>query len=389
MIANFFKQGGLGPPSLPFLSLLILFIQLNGVTCSRLGYPQFVKISQSFLKAQVGDDVQLECELNPTILDEYEDIRLEWLYSSYVSLEEIYSVSWNKLQEGDNEGVYTKNGLDGTSVQLTRDAFTLYLDRVQPTQEGSYICKVSDNKGLEVEEECFVDVRKPKKVEEGEIVTYDIDQNVQLVCVDMEQRAFGEVSGNVIWRKNGVVVAKDPELKIFKVDKDDEGEYHCIVEGNIQRNVTVRVDNSPKVFIKSRKVLQHPGYPAQLACSVHSYEVPIINWYKEEIRRVDNNNHTSSTLKQITNMTFITEFVEGGIRSILEFENVTKSSYGLYTCNASTYHGTDSKELRLMYSPTPVLQSSFAPSTHMKQPFNSFIIPTFILCIIQYRQYRQ
>ena len=43
----------LDPWSLPEI-LKIHVKQINGVTCSRLGYPQFVKISQSFLKAQVS-----------------------------------------------------------------------------------------------------------------------------------------------------------------------------------------------------------------------------------------------------------------------------------------------------------------------------------------------
>jgi len=374
MIGSICKQGGTELVLFPLLILLVL-LQTSGVTCTRGYQQQFLKLSSTYLKAELGDDVELECKLEPRVLDEYPDIKLSWMFSYMDSMEVIYSTPWNKSIPG-----YSENGLDGTRIKLTRNLYTLYLDRIQQEQEGTYICRVS-NEELEVSEEVFVDVRKPKKVDSGEVITYDVDQNVKLLCVDMEARSRGEVSGNVIWRKNGKIVTDNPELKLFRVDKDDEGEYHCMVKGSLKRNVTVKIDRSPKVYTRSKQILQHPGYGAKLACSVHSSQVPIISWYKEE--RISNGNETSTQLNEITNKTFSTEFTERGITSILEFDSVSSSSYGLYTCNASTQLGNDSKEIRLMYSATPVFEKT---SLGYKQTPNIIIIPTIILLLSNYLQ---
>jgi len=209
MIGSICKQGGTELVLFPLLILLVL-LQTSGVTCTRGYQQQFLKLSSTYLKAELGDDVELECKLEPRVLDEYPDIKLSWMFSYMDSMEVIYSTPWNKSIPG-----YSENGLDGTRIKLTRNLYTLYLDRIQQEQEGTYICRVS-NEELEVSEEVFVDVRKPKKVDSGEVITYDVDQNVKLLCVDMEARSRGEVSGNVIWRKKWKNCNRQPRVKALQ-----------------------------------------------------------------------------------------------------------------------------------------------------------------------------
>eukprot|EP00088_Acartia_fossae_P070367 TRINITY_DN9408_c0_g1_i1.p1 TRINITY_DN9408_c0_g1~~TRINITY_DN9408_c0_g1_i1.p1 ORF type:complete len:402 (+),score=53.22 TRINITY_DN9408_c0_g1_i1:249-1454(+) len=369
--------------SVIFFILSIFEAELVGAVSSFDRYGQYQPIIgiSPYINAQVGDDVVLECKLNPQVLDKYQDVQLYWVFSNHASLEEkvIYSVPWTIQDDNTIDGQQIAGGRqhglrggeqlvrsqgDGTKVVLSRNMFQLYLSRIRDQQEGRYVCQVSIG-DMEAVKDVFVNVKKPQraKVENGEVVSYAVDQNVKLLCVDMENRNKGEVSGNVVWRKNGKIVAENPELKLIRVDKEDEGEYHCIVSGSIHRNVTIKVEKSPKVEVVSSVVYQHPGYPARLECSVQSSQVPIISWFKEEIE--ERGNHTVKELNPITDKPFLNEFQDFGITSILDIENVSLSSYGLYTCNASNQLGQDSAEVVLVYSSTPVFATAAGASPHV------------------------
>jgi len=190
--------------------------------------------------------------------------------------------------------------------------------------------------------------------------------NITLDCLDMKDKATGNIQGLTIWRKNGeLIVQNSTQLKLIRVDKDDSGVYHCLVSGHVTKNITLQVNHAPNIQTMQATVKQHPGYPVSMACKVSSLPVPLIRWYHVPKSKDDGDQTSLEAEKAPMEPSLVVAsesvsiqlegFKDGMVTSRLVLDNVTTDMYGHYSCNASNTLGKASSLLKLEYSPVPLV----------------------------------
>lgn len=130
------------------------------------------------------------------------------------------------------------------------------------------------------------------------------------------------------------------QLRLFRVDRWDSGLYFCSTNASSlpRHNVTLRVDQAPRMTQVQGLRRQALGYSATLRCRVEAVPVPQISWFKladDDIHDRDESRplpkpeyrrlHSSDDLEIA-----IHSFKDGLIESTLNIPAVKEHHFGKY-----------------------------------------------------------
>jgi len=337
--------------------------------------------------AQVGDDVTLRCLVrldNSTLGGKH---KVQWTFTSFSGFEEeilldnsptqVGSTLGGVLQSNKHTGATGEWRVDTGSSNWSHGEWLLHLLNVRMDQEGKYGCKVILEDRV-FSREVILTVKGKQKVETNrqKFVMERTGRNITLDCLDMKGKRQANISGVTVWRKNGeTIVVNGTQLKLIRVDKQDSGEYHCLVSGTVSTNITLQVKHPPVITVQTSTIKQYPGYSVSLVCTVSSLPVPLIRWYRLGFDKTPVDSHSISEDSQAPRLVHQAEgvsihlegFKDGMVTSRLQLDNISSLDYGSYSCNATNNLGKSSGVVKLEYSSSPRLtgtddSDSSAPS---------------------------
>ncbi|KAK3087485.1 hypothetical protein FSP39_006555 [Pinctada imbricata] len=251
---------------------------------------------------------------------------------------------------------WTKDGspvvLKGRLSQESTTSGTLYIQALEPGDEGRYTCVAQNQFGME-ESSAFLTVTgivKPLIAYTNPFVNVKEGGNVTLSCVILQ----GNPTPSVQWQRRNKVLPSNRHfvkkskglVTIMDIKERHEGEYTCIannVAGNSTYIVNINVQVPPRHDItddidRQTNFTVVEGEGVILPCSVSGDPRPTITWYKD-----------NSPISPTDYHYFIRE--DGS----LEIFSSSAEDEGKYRCEATNIVGTIDKEIDLNIQVKPVI----------------------------------
>ncbi|KAG7474941.1 igLON family member 5 [Solea senegalensis] len=210
--------------------------------------------------------------------------------------------------------------------------FSIHVDRVQVTDEGTYICTFQANNKPRITY-VYLIVQVPARITNiSKSLTVNEGDNVVLFCM-----AVGRPEPTTTWKDQEYGLMSEGEfLDITEIKRQQAKDYECITNNGVappdQRKVKVTV-NYPPMITDMKNMPAHLGKTAILRCEAMAVPPASFEWYRDDHRPVESDN----TLRIKNEKT----------RSLLLFTNVTEKHFGNYTCFASNRLGASNASMLL------------------------------------------
>jgi len=332
------------------MMMVIIFLILKILTLTQ-GLSNFLQRNMDLvstisptIKVEEGETVEMECRLG-NIPD-----RAEVAWVRILGVMEVEYLSIYDKKDGSKD--YEEEQFISTMEESPGGSFvwSLTINRVTKNMGGLYQCQVLINDEVVSTKKVLLTITSTDKLEHN--VKYVVTKqggNITLDCTEFE----GE---DVSWTRLGETsgVKNGRHLSLIRVDRSDSGIYVCSVSGSPKSmNISLLVEHSPTITPTQVMVTQSPGYAASLSCEVAGVPVPSVSWYSLMTPQGPTMMKSQADLSLV-----IDDYKDGKMISSLLFHNITTQQFGQYSCNASNRLGQTSSVLQLLFSPTPVVESS-------------------------------
>ncbi|UJR23619.1 hypothetical protein I4U23_026605 [Adineta vaga] len=233
---------------------------------------------------------------------------------------------------------WLKDDLPISDIIASQDRIRTYSDgvlniqRIEPSDHGSYVCIISASKTINVRSKPAIIIVKypPMPTRNRQIKNLTLIRGSIGICPCL-LNAYPPIQ-SVAWYRNGISIrieskngaysiSSDYSLVIKSVDSIDDGQYFCRAQnsegfGRDSLSFFVETKEPIKFLLKPKSIYRiNERDPLVIPCVAFGSPQPMIKWFKD-----------SNELKEVTGN--------------LTLESIDKTDYGLYVCQASNEHTT-------------------------------------------------
>ncbi|XP_067950941.1 protein amalgam-like isoform X1 [Watersipora subatra] len=333
-----------------------------------------VKGSRRTIKAEAGDSVMLECEVENVP----RKLKVKW-----ERCKRFNSVGRCTTYSGMSSRDKVKYARDYGMRQEGAEMYTLYIYDIQPNQAGTYFCSIRTRIYARTEDYIHVVVYQKPVIDNMETTSDLVAREGDSVTLDC--LASGTPEPLVMWQRAGARVIPDigyhklnKSLTIASCDQDAKGLYICTASnayGKAIRTISVDCLGRPSVRPTTSHIYQMVGYQIKLTCTIESSPLATNFWWTRngEMITPENGRYITGNMHAALGRV---------ITKLVLVKGVATSDYtAIYSCHAENFYGVASSNITIEESNTPqsmegrLLQASSAFHTS----FFSFLY-IFTLC---------
>ncbi|XP_030275353.1 neural cell adhesion molecule L1-like protein isoform X5 [Sparus aurata] len=250
---------------------------------------------------------------------------------------------------------------------------TVLLRNAQSSDSAVYQCEASNRHGTLLSNANIMIMNVPPMVLTSEGEEYSA---VDGKAVLMHCKVFSSPPSMITWSKDDssesvegprVTVHDNGSLEIYRVEKEDAGQYTCLAkntEGSAAIDATLNVKDPTRIAVPPENLQILKGTTAELSC-LAEYDKSFSNdfellWEKDDME---------ISLNYTENSRY---FVEDGILQII---NVSHGDQGVYTCVARTPVDQDTASALLMVQDVPDAPEYLVLSEHKSKSVKLKWIP--------------
>ncbi|XP_054289217.1 neogenin-like [Macrosteles quadrilineatus] len=281
--------------------------------------------------------------------------------------------SFSRIWRKDKTGLFVGNIAQGDqNPRITNLANgTLEIRQIEPSDAGTYYCKISSGKGEEIQH--ILQVKSAARITSfspsEKSVNIRKGSSLTLECI-----AQGYPTPSIKWFRNGHVLEdQDPSIHgarytITSASLEDSGMYKCTATNGQQmpdeKIVEVEVHYPPQITIGRAIVPTGEGYESELKCSVNGMKKPELRWYRNEDQKPIMASDRIRLEKK-------------GHEHILRILKTQQSDFGDYVCEAKNTEGQQQAIITLTGKPSKPEPDTVVTEGESKNPLLTFRIESF------------